>query len=545
VGMPRRIAIRLACVAGVSVSVWACGARSAPPVVPPAPRPAPSAPVVGVTRAPAVVKPPPPPVVAVPEPPVPVAEIAPPTAAAPVVPPCSLVPESGAPVRTVALTGTIDPTHAPYPRNDSERFLFRQVYDTLVRVDCEGRVGRGLASSWRLDPTGPTWVLTLDSEARFSDGRPVTSTDVLSAWGEPGRGAALRPWVRRFVRSMVAVNARVIGITLHDPDGAESLRALANPALAIARRQPGVLWPLGTTGFRVIDQQPVVGEVITLERHGGNGPAPAARVAGQVQFLVGADADARDRLDQGEPPDPPVDLLVTSDPAVLSYAAALPDFRSAPLGWFRTHVLLSPAREPLRGSGQALIASEARQALATDAVRSEARGASGPFWWQLPAACAPGVPYRRSRPVSADAYAKRVIFRADDPVASGLAARLVALTGFDDPERVTLTRALFPMGASGMVAVGLSETEFERALADGLDSGYVLPLAGRPFGACQEARVLTSRASWLVRSAPALDAAVVPLVDTRNRAIIRRGRSGVAVDWDGALLLDGVRRVGP
>ena len=482
--------------------------------------------------------------VAAPEPPVAVAEIAPPTAAAPVVPPCSLVSEPGAPIRTVALTGTIDPTHAPYPRNDSERLLFRQVYDTLVRVDCEGRVGRGLASSWRLDPTGPTWVLTLDSEARFSDGRPVTSADVLSAWGEPGRGAALRPWVRRFVRSMVAVSAGVIGITLHEPDGAESLRALANPALAIARRQPGVLWPLGTTRLRVLDQQPTVGEVITLERNGGDGLAPAARMTGRVQFLVGGDADARDRLDQAELPGPPVDLLVTSDPAVLSYAAALPAFRVAPLGWNRTHVLLSPARESLRGSGQALIASEARQALATDAVRSEARGASGPFWWQLPATCATGVTYRRSRPASADAYAKRVVFRADDPVASGLAARLVALTGFDDPERVTLTRALFPMGASGMVAVGLSETEFERALADGLDSGYVLPLAGRPFGSCQEARLLTSRAAWLVRSAAALDAAVVPLVDTRYRAIIRRGRSGVAVEWDGSLLLDGVRRVG-
>jgi hypothetical protein len=505
----------------------------------------PPAPVVRATQpSPVVEPPPPPPVVAAPEPPAPAVEIVPPAAAAPVVPACSLVPERGAPIRTVALNGPIDATHAPYPRNDSERLLFRQVYDTLVRVDCEGRVGRGLASTWRFDPTGPTWVLTLDSEARFSDGRRVTSADVLSAWGEPGRGAALRPWVRRFVRSMVAVNARVIGITLHDPDGEESLRALANPALAIARREPGVPWPLGTTGLRVIDQQPVVGEVITLERHDGEGLAPAAGMNGRVQFLVGGDADPRDRLDQAELPGPQVDLLVTSDPAVLSYAAALPAFRAAPLGWFRTHVLLSPAREPVRGSGQAVIASEAREEMATDAVRSEARGASGPFWWQLPAACSPGVPYRRSRPVSADGYAKRVVFRADDPVASGLAARLVALTGFADPERVTLTRALFPMGASGMVAVGLSETDFERALADGLDSGYVLPLAGRPFGSCQEARVLTSRAAWLVRSAAALDAAVVPLVDTRTRAIIRRGRSGIAVDWDGALLLDGVRRVG-
>lgn len=543
-GMPR-IAIRLACVAGLSVSVWACSTRSAPPVVRSEPRAAPAAPVVDTEPSLPVVEPPPPPppVVSAPKPPAPVAEIAPPAAAAPVVPACSLVSEAGDPIRTVALTDPVEPAHAPYPRNDSERLLFRQVYDTLVRVDCEGRVGRGLASSWRLDPTGPTWVLTLDREARFADGRPVTSADVLAAWAEPGRGAMLRSWVRPFVRSLVAVNVREIGISLHDPNGTESLRALANPALAIARREPGVAWPLGTTGFRVVDEQPVDAEVITLERHGGDGFAASGK-GSRVQFLVGSNSDPRDRLDQAEP-DPQIDLLVTSDPAVLSYAAALPAFHVAPLRWTRTHVLLSPAREPTRGSGQALIDPEARQALATDAVRSEARGASGPFWWQLPATCSPAVPYRRSRPVSADAYAKRLVFRADDAVASELAARLVALTGFEDPERVTLTRALFPMGTAGMVAVGLDETEFERALSDGLDSGYVLPLAGRPFGSCQEARVLTSRAAWLVRSAAALDAAVVPLVDTRPGVVIRRRRSGVAVEWDGALLLDGVRRVGP
>lgn len=513
-------------------------------MAPPEPRVAPSTPVVVEAPSVPVVEPPPPPVVSATEPLAPVAEIAPPLVADSVVPPCSLVPERGAPIRTVALQGPITPAHAPYPRNDSERLLFRQVYDTLVRVDCEGRVGRGLASSWRLDPTGPTWVLTLDSEARFSDGTPVTSADVLAAWAEPGRGSMLRPWVRPFVRALMAVNAREIGITLHDPDGEASLRALANPALAIARREPGVPWPLGTTGLRVIHQQPAVAQVITLERHGGDGVVATPGKSRRVQFLVGGDSDLRDRLDQAEP-DPQVDLLVTSDPAVLSYAVALPAFHVAPLTWSRTHVLLSPAREAMRGSGQALIGLEARQALAANAVRSEARGASGPFWWRLPAACSPGVPYRRSRPASADAYAKRVVFRADDVVASELAARLVALTGFDDRERVSRTRALFPMGTSGMVAVGLNETDFASALAEGLDSGYVLPLAGRPFGSCQEARVLTSRAPWLVRSAAALDAAVVPLVDTRTRAVVRRWRSGVAVEWDGALLLDGVRRVGP
>ncbi|MDA1095482.1 MAG: ABC transporter substrate-binding protein [Acidobacteria bacterium] len=275
-----------------------------------------------------------------------------------------------------------------------------------------------MASDWRLDPTGPTWVLTLDAEARFSDGTPVTAADVLAAWGEPGRGAALQPWVRRFVRSMVAVDGRVIGVTLHDPDRAESLRALANPALAIARRQPGAAWPLGTTGFRVTDQPVAEVAAVTLARHTWGRGDLAVAERGQVRFLAAPDADLRDQLDQATTPGPPVDLLVTRDPAVLSYATVLPAFRVTPLEWLRTHALLSPAREPPRGSGADVIALEARQALAMDAVRGEARGATGPFWWQLPTDCAAAVPYRRSRPVSGAVYAKRVVFPEDDPVAS-------------------------------------------------------------------------------------------------------------------------------
>ena len=33
---------------------------------------------------------------------------------------------------------------------------------------------------------------------------------------------------------------------------------------------------------------------------------------------------------------------------------------------------------------------------------------------------------------------------------------------------------------------------------------------------------------------------IVPLVDTRLQAVVRRGRSGVTADFDGALLIDGV-----
>ena len=65
---------------------------------------------------------------------------------------CALIAEAGEPVATVALSNPIDPTNALHPSNESERLVFRQVYETLVRIDCEGRVAPALADSWRTPP---------------------------------------------------------------------------------------------------------------------------------------------------------------------------------------------------------------------------------------------------------------------------------------------------------------------------------------------------------------------------------------------------------
>ncbi len=106
---------------------------------------------------------------------------------------CALIAEPGEPIATVALVDRIDPSNAPRPSNESEHLLFRQLYETLIRVDCKGRVRPGLAESWRLDADGRTWIVTLRENARFSDGTPVTSTDVRAGWMRDGAGDELLP----------------------------------------------------------------------------------------------------------------------------------------------------------------------------------------------------------------------------------------------------------------------------------------------------------------------------------------------------------------
>src|SRR5262245_61673298 len=91
---------------------------------------------------------------------------------------CGLIAAGGELIETVALTDRIDPANAPRPSNESERLLFRQLYETLVRADCMGELRPGLAASWRLDADGRTWIVTLRENARFADGTSVTADQV-------------------------------------------------------------------------------------------------------------------------------------------------------------------------------------------------------------------------------------------------------------------------------------------------------------------------------------------------------------------------------
>src|SRR5689334_23839834 len=154
---------------------------------------------------------------------------------------CALIAEAGEPVATVALSNPIDPSNAPYPSNDSERLVFRQLYETLVRTDCHGHVSPGLAASWQLDPNGRTWIVTLRENARFSDGTPVTAADVQASWTE-GTGGELRPPVSGLVQSVAVVGDRALAIVLRSKRVDVPL-ALAHPDLVIAKSVADSQWP--------------------------------------------------------------------------------------------------------------------------------------------------------------------------------------------------------------------------------------------------------------------------------------------------------------
>jgi hypothetical protein len=485
----------------------ACSAHRAPagtPIPPQAAPTEPAAPVAVVPEPPRLPEPAPPP----PPPPPPAPPPAVPSATDDSVS-CALIAEPGDAIETVALGEPVDPAHAPRPTNGSERLLFRQIYETLVRADCHGHAVPGLAASWRMDSDTRTWILTLRGDARFSDGTPVTAREVRASWSTKGQ---LHPKVNRVVQSIVAIDEQTLAITLRRARRDAPL-PLAHTDLAIARAAAGSPWPLGTRP----DRSTVRGEVlagssraaITLERNS----LPS------IRLLVDS-GDARDLLDSG------IDLLVTQDPAVLAYAATLPQFQSVPLAWQRTLALIAAGRTARASS----LSEDARNALARDAVRGDARGAVSPFWWDALPDCVIPPPQTRER----RAFTPRIVYDTADDTARGLAERLVGLVRASNTAGPLLD-VLLPdrPGRTYQRTSALAGDVLERARRLGNDAGYLVSLESRPLDPCRDLQVLTDAVPWLDPQT------ILPLVETRLRAIVRRGRAGVAADWDGGLRLSG------
>jgi hypothetical protein len=440
---------------------------------------------------------------------------------------CRLISEPGEHLATVGLGDRIDPANAPHPSNESERLLFRQLYETLVRIDCDGHVRPGLAASWRLDVNGSTWIVTLREKARFSDGTPLTAADVVSGWSTGSTGE-LRPEVRRLVRSAVAVGDQALEITLRSERGDAPL-ALAHTDLAITRRVSGSLWPLGTRPVRIAPEGDTAAStstsVITLIQL----PVDTTFLdqtenLSSLRFLVAAGRDPRDLLDEG------VDLLLTRDSTALAYAATLPQFVSVPLEWQRTHVLLVPGRARTAPT----LPAEAREALAHDAVRGEARGALGPFWWQSLPSCEAAY---SQPPVQSPTSTGRIVYDRVDGAARDLAERLVGLVSASGTGAAAILDALIGDRPSRTFqsAAGLTGNALATARRRRNDAGYIMVFDRRPLDPCREMQVIVDNAGWVDPET------IIPLVDTRLHAVVRRGRSGVTKEWDGGLLIGTVR----
>ncbi len=283
------------------------------------------------------------------------------------------------------------------PRADTVRviagsaFPARQLYQTLIRLDCTGRPRPDLATGWSPADAGRTWVLTL-GDARFWDGTAVTAETVAGGWArDSASAAALREAGILFVG---APGDRELRILLAAPS--DSVPAvLADQRLSVMRRAPDSPWPVGTGAYRLPESDPAPA---TLESVGNGRPLR----------LLATPRDLRDAVDAG------ADIVVTDDPATLAYVAGRTGVTSLPLPWTREYGLVLTSANDSTAAG---LTPAFKEALARDAVRIDARAATA-----APAGCVVPTP----APSHSAHPGARVAYPAGDRTAADLAARLAA-----------------------------------------------------------------------------------------------------------------------
>src|SRR5258706_6817044 len=193
---------------------------------------------------------------------------------------------------TIGLSDAVDPRHAPLARNDAERIVFRHLYETPVRVDCDGHVRPELAAQWEKADGGRRWTFRLRDGAQFWDGAPVTAQDIV--FGHGGAGYTLS-----------APEKSVVTVTFaKERDDVPPV--LGDPGLAVTKPAPDSSWPIGTGSYWATSATTTQQEIRAHTPRGDT-----------LVFKFAASGDARDLLDAG------VDLLVTRDRALRDYAATL------------------------------------------------------------------------------------------------------------------------------------------------------------------------------------------------------------------------------
>jgi hypothetical protein len=308
----------------------------------------------------------------------------------------------------------------------------------------------------------------------------------LDCLGKPSPGSA-KSWSDD-------VSGRIWTLVLAEsaPDAGEIAALWRDSVAAATLQSAGVRWIIPLDLRRL---------VVELEQPSPTVPAvlsdPALAVpsdsGGPALALAPSTADPRDALERG------ASVVRTSNPDLLAYARRKTDLKVVALPWSRTYALvLRPGATMALGAASDSAAF--RAGLAKDVVPGESRPAEPPFWWQAAGSCGPAPAAATVPPVTGP-----LLYPEGDSVAAAIAARLVALS--DEP--------------------GLTTRRAPRSAIDSLLTrdarGAVVDLPKVALAPCHELGL------WPAGSN------VVPLVETRESAVIRRGIPALAIEYDGTI----------
>jgi peptide/nickel transport system substrate-binding protein len=190
-------------------------------------------------------------------------------------------------------------------RSQVDRDLVALAFSGLVRLGPDGTFVPDLASRWTSDAKGKTWTFTIRPDARWHDGEPVTSRDVLFTVGVLNDPAYVGPGAGSWREvTVTAVDERTVRFELATPIG--GFLQLASQPLAPAHLLDGV--PIESLPDEQAGQIPV-----------GSGPYAVVELDNDHAVLESAALAVQPATDPGAAPSGlgarPTDAFATPRPS--------------------------------------------------------------------------------------------------------------------------------------------------------------------------------------------------------------------------------------
>ncbi len=274
----------------------------------------------------------------------------------------------------------------------TRRIMVGPVFEPLVRYvpppsgagSGLGSYQPGLARSWRIQLQGTEIIIEIDPEARWHDGKPVTSVDVQftldTVRDQRGRVDHLRGALAN-VEAVELVNPRMVRIRLRQPDG-WALRALAEiPIIPRTIYEPDLTGGgriVGSGPYRLVDQDGGVVHLARWDAYRGRRPAiPDLEYVYQADAAVALMAAKRGELDVVPTLAPEHWPEQTSAPGLSASFVPLelrpPKFRYALFG-----ATTPPTDDPLVRKGLGFLID--RKNIAQEIDDGLTRPIAGPIW---------------------------------------------------------------------------------------------------------------------------------------------------------------------
>ena len=132
--------------------------------------------------------------------------------------------------------------------NYQQFLMIQAVYDTLVRVDENGRLVSGLAKKWHVNESGTTYTFFLDSNAKFHNGMSPNSEDVAFSIARhlwPDSKSVVKNYLIDLLVGAENLKTSAIpsGIKIEKPD---------QISLTISKPYPPFLFVLAMPGFSIV-----------------------------------------------------------------------------------------------------------------------------------------------------------------------------------------------------------------------------------------------------------------------------------------------------